>query len=197
LMVLWLGTAAVEARQQFQPNLDASPVRRLYVIGDSISAGLKSNDPNVWSKLFAAQHNVEIVDLSRAGATTAVALKRTMDTALDDGVVLLEIGGNDLLGSTPTVEFARNLDSLLGLVCDPGRQVVMFELPLPPLGNEYGRVQRQLAAKHGVQLIPRRTLMGILGANGATVDSLHLTRTGHQRMADAVWQILQSAYPVE
>lgn len=36
---------------------------------------------------------------------------------------------------------------LLKAVCQPGRQVAMFELPIPPLYEGFGRVQRKLASR--------------------------------------------------
>jgi len=120
-------------------------------------------------------------------------LNRVNDSELGKGVVLLEIGGNDVLGSTSTDEYERNLDALLHCVTGSGRHVVMFELPIPPLANGYGRAQRNLAAKHNVVLIPKRVLMGVLTDEGATVDSLHLSPSGHQQMAESVWCIIGPA----
>jgi lysophospholipase L1-like esterase len=62
----------------------------------------------------------------------------------------------------------------------------MLELPLPPLANRYGQVQRRLAREFGVTLIPKRHLAAILSAPGATVDGLHLSASGHARMARMV-----------
>ena len=70
----------------------------------------------------------------------------------------------------------------------------MFELPLPPFCNDYGRVQRLLAAKYGVLLIPKRLLMAVLREEDSTVDSIHLTRRGHQRMANIVWSLIEPGY---
>ena len=76
---------------------------------------------------------------------------------LGDGVVLLEIGGNDVLGSTSARDYERDLDKLLGLLTAPNRQIIMFELPLPPFYNEFGRAQRHVAEKYRVLLlIPKR-----------------------------------------
>jgi len=108
--------------------------------------------------------------------------------------VLLEIGGNDVLGNTSDAEFEVALDQLLSTVCAPDREVVMFELPLPPLRNAVGRIQRRLAAEYRVTLIPKRILMGVIRSAGATSDSLHLTPKGHERMADAVWHIIDQGY---
>ena len=69
----------------------------------------------------------------------------------------------------------------------------MFELPIPPLFEGFGRVQRDLASRHGVALIPKRILLSLIEAADATVDSLHLTQQGHDRMAAVVWALLEPA----
>jgi acyl-CoA thioesterase-1 len=120
-------------------------------------------------------------------------MKQAKKLPSEGGLVLIEIGGNDLLGTTTSADFDRDLESLLQRVCIPGRTVLMFELPLPPLMNEYGRVQRRLAARYDVKLIPKRVLMSVLAADGNTLDSIHLSPAGHQRMADNVWSIIEPA----
>ena len=127
------------------------------------------------------------------GATVGSALRHLEKEPLGDGLVLLEIGGNDLLGTTTVTDFEDLLDRLLVEVCRPGRVVVMLELPLPPFCNDYGRAQRRLAAAHGVTLIPKRWLVDVLTANGATVDGIHLSQEGHELMAEKVWRLLKPA----
>jgi acyl-CoA thioesterase-1 len=105
-------------------------------------------------------------------------------------VLLLEIGGNDLLGSTSAAQFSDDLDRLLSRVCVPGRTVLMFELPLPPFRNEYGRVQRRLASRYNVSLVPKRIFITVLTTDGATLDGVHLSQTGHELLADVVERLL-------
>jgi acyl-CoA thioesterase-1 len=62
------------------------------------------------------------------------------------------------------------------------------------LCNEYGRIQRQLAARYGVRLIPKRVFIRVLTGEGATLDSIHLSQAGHRAMADAIWNIVEPAY---
>ena len=83
------------------------------------------------------------------------------------------------------------------MVCQPDVQVVMFELPLPPLYNDFGIVQRRLAAQYRVALIPKRVLAGVIAGSGSTIDSLHLSAEGHRAMADAVWSAIGTAYGTE
>ena len=66
----------------------------------------------------------------------------------------------------------------------------MLELPLPPTYEEWGRVQRALAYKHGVVLIPKRYFAGVLGTRDATADGLHLSASGADAMGDMVYEVL-------
>jgi acyl-CoA thioesterase I len=173
--------------------LSATGSPKLYIIGDSITAGL-GGKMETWPQLLAKSRPVEVVDLARMGATTASALQQADALPKDGGLVLLEIGGNDLLGTTSAADFERDLDRLLNQVCVPDRMVLMFELPLPPFYNEFGRAQRRLASNHGVILIPKRFLASVLTGPGATLDSIHLDRFGHEKMADVVWSVIRPAY---
>jgi acyl-CoA thioesterase-1 len=151
---------------------------------------MSEREAGTWPRLLANADALIVHDLSRMEATAATAIKQCETIPADGGVVLLEIGGNDLLGSTPAEKFESDLGRLLDRVCAPDRIVLMFELPLPPLSNEYGRIQRRLAAEHGVVLIPKRVFVGVLTAGGATLDSVHLSRHGHELMASQVLRLL-------
>ncbi len=190
----WTIAAALELPYQISPTLPPLGQPPIYLLADSVSAGMGESASETWPFLLAKAHALELHNYSQMGATTGSALRKAKRLPFGNGIVLLEIGGNDLLGSTSAADFATNLDVLLSLVCGPERSVVMFELPLPPLANEYGRIQRRLAADHGVYLLPKRVFASVLTAPGATVDSVHLTRTGHERMAAAVWDLLRPAY---
>lgn len=83
-------------------------------------------------------------------------------------------------------DFERHLDALLGRLRGEGHLVVMFELPLPPFQAGFGAAQRRMARRHGVGLIPKRVLAGVLLTTGATLDTIHLSPTGHRLMAGSV-----------
>lgn len=192
----WVGAAVIELPYHFLPELPVVSSRSIAVIGDSISAGMGDSDRSVkWPQRLAADHDLQIHDLSAPGRTVASAWKHVQTQPITAPLVILQIGGNDLLGGGSPAQFSENLDVLLANVRAPERQLVMFELPLPPGMHQYGRIQRRLARKHGVRLIPKRVLLAILTADHATVDTIHLTPLGHQRMAACVWQIIRPAFP--
>jgi len=168
-----------------------STVKTLCVVGDSITAGLNDGE-DTWPKQLARQVDARILDASQPGATLKSALGQVelLNSQFGD-VLLLEIGGNDLLEGLPLAEFEQNLDRLLALSQQPERQAVMFELPLPPLAMRYVAIQRRLARQYHVRLIPRRQFLSVLTKQGSTVDGIHLSAAGHSRMADLVQQLLK------
>jgi acyl-CoA thioesterase-1 len=189
-----LSAAAVELPYHFTPRIEAPGRPELWVVADSVTAGLGDSKTVLWPRILANQRHIIVHDRWQMGATVASAYRKLQKEPLGDGIVLLEIGGNDLLGSTKVADFEDQLEQLLAHVCRHGRTVVMFELPLPPLCNEWGLIQRRLAAKYAVVLIPKRIFIGLLSPDDMTVDGIHLSQHGHEAMADTVWRLLHQVY---
>lgn len=193
MAIAWLGAAAMELPWLVVPELKPATASRLTIVGDSVSAGMEEREAETWPSLLARQHEIKVQDLSHVGETAGSALKRTIQHNIDSPIILLEIGGNDIFGSTTSTEFETDLDALLSHLRKPGRQLVMFELPLPPFYHEFGRIQRMLSKRHGVQLIPKQIFLSIIAEGDSTLDSIHLSQKGHQRMAELVWKLIQPA----
>ncbi len=178
---------------QLTPRIqEASMQRPVVVLADSVTAGLGEGEATTWPTLLGSESSIAVMDLSHVGETVASALKRVQGHELpQSAVVILELGGNDLLGGTSTSEFESGLELLLEHVTTEHREVYMFELPLPPFHNRWGRIQRQQATKHGVKLIPRRELASVFSGRESTFDSIHLTQVGHQRLLKIVQYVLR------
>jgi acyl-CoA thioesterase-1 len=169
VVLVWAAALGIELPYHFAPSLSHMGRPELFVIGDSVTAGTGERNVRTWPVLLGREHGVTVHDFSHVGATAQSAARKQATQLGDrDGLVLLEIGGNDLLGTTSAGDFHEALDGLLGSVCRPGRLVLMFELPLPPFRNDFGSIQRVLAAEHGVILIPKRIFLGVLMTPGAT-----------------------------
>jgi acyl-CoA thioesterase-1 len=194
VVAVWMIATMLELPYHITPSLDPARTRTITVIGDSVTAGVGGEETSeTWPNLLARQHQIAVQDISHMGETAASALKRAKSQSIESSVVVVEIGGNDVLGSTTSAQFAQDLDALLGHLAAADRQVIMFELPLPPFCNEFGRIQRTVAAKHNVILIPKRVFLSVIAGGDSTLDSIHLSQSGHQFMADCVWK-LQSAF---
>lgn len=174
-----------------RPAIPFPKDRPIHVIGDSLAAGTESRvDP--WPVVLGKLSGFHVINLAVPGNRAGPASDQAKSITDETASVLLEIGGNDLLDRTPVALFEADLEQLLAGVCRPGRVVAMFELPLPPLHNDFGRIQRTLAASHGVILIPKRYMTRVFGTRNATVDGLHLSESGHKLMAEIVRGLIDS-----
>lgn len=192
---LWIVAAAFEASWHFTPVAqDKTSLQNLpiVVLADSVTAGLGEGEANTWPSMLATQRRTDVIDLSHVGETVGSALKRANSQQLPESAVfILELGGNDILGSTSVSKFADDLDQLLGHVCSENRVVFLFELPLPPFHNRWGAIQRNACLKHGVLLIPKHRLASVFQGDTSTLDSIHLSQEGHNRMLRIIQQLLR------
>lgn len=179
-----------EISYQLPPRIQGGHFARLVVIGDSLSADDFTEGGDPWPRLLARDHGIEVTNLAFSGAKAGSAAKRAAEEDMDDALVILEIGGNDLLGATSARQFDDDLDRLLQTVCRPTNSVLMLELPLPPLYNQFGAIQRRLARRPGVVLVPKRYFAGVLTGQEATLDHLHLSPEGHRKMEAMIWSLV-------
>jgi lysophospholipase L1-like esterase len=190
VVVSCLVIALAEGPRYIPPEIPVAPNGTVYVIGDSLSAGTGAGE-RVWPAVLDGMIPQKVVNLAQEGATTHAAWVQAAQIRSEPATVLVEIGGIDLLGDTPADEFEENLRALLGTAGGFGRQLVMFELPRPPLRNSYGRVQRELADEMDVVLLPRQILARAITTPGGTLDDLHLSDEGHRRLAEKVAGLIQ------
>lgn len=134
-------------------NIPVSEGQTIYVVGDSISAGIGDKE-RTWPAVLGDLAQMKVVNLAVPGATLETAMYQANKITSTNALILVEIGGNDLLGHADSHTFYIQLDKLLAGLENKNSRVVMFELPLLPLWNSYGRDQRILAEKYGVTLIP-------------------------------------------
>jgi acyl-CoA thioesterase I len=166
-----------------------STTKPVFVLGDSLSAGLGAAT-DTWPHLLALQRRLSVSNLARAGARLADGVGQTRAIPHGPATVLIELGGNDLLGEASPARFDTDLRALLAAVVSEDRHVLMFELPLLPLQNSFGRIQRNACEHYGVALLPRSILAGAVTLPGNVSDGLHLTPKGHAwlaRRVSALW----------
>ncbi len=190
LLAISAAILLVEMPHLRTPRIRVDAEKPLFVVGDSISAGIGSGE-RCWPEVLAVSMSLRVVNLAVPGATTQSALAQIPRIAESNAVVLLEIGGNDLLDRIDADTFESHLDQLVSVLRANGHDVAMFELPLFPFQNAYGRAQRAVAKRHAAALIPRRHFARVLGMPDGTLDGLHLTQKGHDEMARRVAALLQ------
>ncbi len=180
----------LEINYRIPPGIRVEQSTVVYVLGDSISAGMGTSH-RCWPVVLDDMSPLRVINLAQAGATVATARKQAEGIDVPGSLVIVEIGGNDLLGKTEAQDFHRQLDELLAKLAADQHRLLMVELPLFPFQNAYGRAQRQLAAKYGASLLPKRFFTRVLGAENATLDGLHLSQEGHDAMAVTMSEVIR------
>lgn len=183
-LALVAAALALEAPWHRTPSLESSP-RSVIVLGNSLSSGGFA-EAKPWPEQFETRVGIPTTSFANAGETVGSALVYQIDRLTEagpDSLVVVELGGNDLLGGTPARRFATELDAVLSAARSNGSAVVMFELPIPPGRWHWGAIQRKAARRHDVALIPKRVLARLISNGELVEDGLHPTDAGHEYIA--------------
>ncbi|HET7711116.1 MAG TPA: SGNH/GDSL hydrolase family protein [Thermoanaerobaculia bacterium] len=163
---------------------------RVLVIGDSLSSGgFGEREP--WPEVLARESKIPVTNFALASATASMAVERQLPDlpppADHREVLLVMIGGNDMVDGTGAGELAISLDRILTTAGAGGRRAtILVEFPLLPGRWAYGAAIRKNARRHRSLLVPRRVLAHVLLQDGNTFDGIHLTQKGHDAMARAL-----------
>ncbi len=174
------------------PRLPNVKRDEIHVFGDSLSGGIGKKGEITWSDLIR-EKGVKITNHSVGGAGIKGFLTNAGKLKVKNALIIVELGGNDMFRKVPYNEFYRNLDGLLSKLKSDDRTIMMFELPTPPWQCDYFQIQRDLAKKYGVYLVPRRFLSKLVFNKEYTVDGLHLSNAGHKFMAEEIWKLVKNS----
>lgn len=142
----------------------SEPVK-LAILGDSLAAGYglapaQAFPARLQVALKDKDRNVTVINHGVSGDTTAGGLER-IDWMLADkpDIVLVELGGNDMLRALDPASTEKNLDAIVGKLKQAGATVWLVGMMAPRnFGPEYVKqfdgIYQKLADKHGVPLYP-------------------------------------------
>jgi acyl-CoA thioesterase-1 len=158
-----------KAKPEAAPEIPVmGPERRILAIGDSLFAGYGLGPGEAYpvrleAALRASGINARIANAAVSGDTSA-DIRQRLAFALDNQpqspeLVIVELGGNDMLRGLPPEQTRANLDAILAELKRRGHRVlVMGMLAAPNLGPDYRAkfdpIYPELARKHGAALVP-------------------------------------------
>lgn len=182
---------------------------RIVALGDSLFAGYglepgQSYPARLEAALRARGLNARITNAGVSGDTTAGGLAR-LDFTLNSlakppALVIISLGGNDMLRGLPPEATRKNLDAMLGKLKARGIGVVLMGmLAAPNLGEDYrGKfdpIYPALAKKYDAALVPF-FLQPLLGRPDLVqADRIHPTLPGIDLMVQATVDKVAGALP--
>ena len=187
---------AVAPSNSAAPGTESGPL--IVAFGDSLFAGygLAQNEglaPALDRALAGAGVSAEVVNAGVSGDTSAAGLQRlafTLDgqTRKPD-LVIVGLGGNDMLRGISPEQTRQNLDSILAELKRrdiPAMLSGMVAAPNmgPDYAGEFNAIYRDLADEYGVPLYPF-TLEGVVGNKDLMLgDDIHPNARGVGVIAD-------------
>src|SRR5437763_1800728 len=183
---------------------DSSPVKRILVLGDSLSAGLALKPSQAWPMLLVDKLredglDFEVTNASQSGGTTAGGLARLpahLKYPID--IFILELGINDAWRGIPVEQIQQNLQEVIDRVRakNPAVHVIIAGMQLPIQNadryfRDFVQMFADLAAKNQAALVPY-LLLGVSGNPALNLfDRIHPNAAGHKILAQNVWAVLK------
>jgi acyl-CoA thioesterase-1 len=171
---------------------------KVLALGDSLTAphGVKPGED--WPTLLGQKTGWAVINAGISGNTSAQALDR-LPGLLDEHqpqLVLVSLGGNDMLRKLPQEQTVTNLGRMLDLARASGAKTVLLATPKPSLA---GAVFNNLApadfyadvAKDKKVPLIKDALPEVLSDTALKSDQLHPNAAGHAQIGELIYAELK------
>ena len=194
-----------------EPAPVSGPERRILAFGNSLFAGYNLEDGESYpARLEAALRergiDARIANAGVSGDTTAAGLQRLAFT-LDaqeraPDLVILELGGNDLLRGLSPDETEANLSAMLDILAERDIPVLLMGMRSPPnygpeFQAEFDALYPALAEEYGADLVPFFLEPVYDQPQLIQPDRIHPTAEGIETLVGATVDAVVEALPEE
>lgn len=166
---------------------------RVLALGDSLTAPHGVQPLEAWPALLAQKTGWNVINAGVSGNTSAQALER-LPGLLDEHqpqLVLVTLGGNDMLRKLPPGQTVANLGRMLDMARAAGARVVLLATPKPSLAGAvfnslsppdfYAEIAREKKLPLIADALPE-----VLSDTALKGDQLHPNAAGHARLGELI-----------
>jgi acyl-CoA thioesterase-1 len=168
-----------------------SPVLAL---GDSLTFGTGATPDTSYPSVLAALSGWQIINAGVPGDTSAQALERLPELLQEHkpALVLVSIGGNDLLRRLPEADTRANLQRICELAQRAGAQVLVLAVPRPSLAAAFtgSLSDHPMYAEVSAALklpLHAQGWASVLADETLRADQIHANARGYAQMARSVY----------
>lgn len=185
--LLALAAVAAGGCRRGWPITNAAPSgSNVIAFGDSLTLGYRVEAGEGWPEQLAALIGKPVLNRGVSGDTTADALLRLeRDVLVDDPrIVLVCLGGNDMLRRLPADQQFVNLRTIVRRIQEKGALVVLIGTEGFKLmsSSDYGERYEALARETGAVYVPD-LMDGVLGDRTLMLDQIHPNARGYAKIA--------------
>lgn len=159
--------------------------KNIIVFGDSLVFGVGAEKDKDLVSYLSQDLNTPILNAGKSGDTTATALVRLDSDVLqqEPKIVIIILGGNDILRRVPKQETLNNLKIIITKIQATGAAVILGGIDsgyiIGNLSSEYEDLARELKTSFVPDI-----LGGVIGKKELMHDSIHPNSNGYRIMAD-------------
>ncbi len=167
------------------------PDATILAFGDSLTAGVGTTPEHSYPSVLAELSGRRVINAGVSGETTAGGLARLPDV-LDDTrpeLIILLLGGNDILRNVNPVDTRGNLAGMIELARSREIPVVLIAVPERNLFSSAAPFYRELADEYGL-VLEDRLIARLLRNNRYKSDPIHFNQLGYRTMAEGIHQWL-------
>lgn len=163
----------------------------ILAFGDSLTFGVGTDKKYSYPSVLSNISGKTVVNAGISGEITEDGLARlgkVIDKSNPELMILLE-GGNDILRNHNLSQTKKNLTAMINLAREKGVQVVLLGVPEKKLFSNVAPLYRELAGEHQV-VFDGELIANLLYERSYKSDSVHFNKTGYQKMAEAIHELL-------
>jgi lysophospholipase L1-like esterase len=166
----------------------------IVAFGDSLTHGTGASDDAAYPAVLASLTGRTVINAGVPGETTASGLQRLPGVLAEHKprLVLLCLGGNDMLRKQPAATTENNLRLLVRTIRASGAEVMLIAVPEPKLfggaPDFYSRVAEDLRLP-----LEDDVFNEVLKDNRLKADPIHANAAGYHVVAERLAKFLQEA----
>jgi acyl-CoA thioesterase-1 len=174
------------------PRLDSQDV--IVAFGDSLTHGTGASEGTAYPAVLASLTGHTVINAGVPGDTTTSGLQRLPEVLAEyrPRLVLLCLGGNDMLRKQSAAATENNLRLLVQTIRASGAQVVLIGVPEPRLfggtPDFYARIAEELQLP-----LEEDVFNEVLKDNQLKSDAIHANAAGYRKVAERLADFLREA----
>lgn len=178
------------------PEIKNTPPKNdtIVIFGDSLVEGVGSTAGNDLVSVLQRGSDKKFINYGKSGDTTRDARDRTVDVLAEHaGVVIIILGGNDVLQKIPKEETFVHLETMITTFQDDGSAVILVGVRSGVVGNGRDADYKALADKTGA-LYVSDILKDVFAKRQYMSDAVHPNDAGYALIAERFMPIIASLF---
>jgi len=170
------------------PSMDPlAPDEVILAFGDSLTEGVGATRAQSYPARLAELSGHPVVNAGVSGEVTAEGVDRLPDVLeqTDPGLMILLLGGNDILRNGSHAEAKRHLSRMIETALERDVQVLLIGVPEKSLFSSSAALYEELAEEHDVPLMDSM-VASLLRKPEYKSDQVHLNAAGYREMAGRI-----------